>query len=173
MHTLIVGGRQIGKSTLIRRVLGEIGMPVSGFETKKEDALADGENGSPVYIYPAGGPYVQGEENLTGVCRQRCLRICSEAFDRFAPRLQAAPKGSIVLMDEIGVMESSSEAFCQAIMQVLDGDVPVIAAVKYKSTPFLEAVRNHPKCRCFTITEENRDALYDEVLAYVKAQVSL
>ena len=50
MHALIVGERGIGKSTLIRRVLKELNRPLFGFETKKEDALADEVKGSPVYI---------------------------------------------------------------------------------------------------------------------------
>ena len=171
MHTLIVGARHVGKSTLIRRVLDEIGMPVFGFETKKEDGLADEENGSPVYIYAAGEAHEQREDNLVGYCKERRFRTNTQAFDGFALRLANPPKGSIVLLDEIGFMESSSEAFCQAIMNLLDGDIPVIAAVKHNSTPFLDAVKAHPNARCFVITEENRDKLLGEVMAFVKAQV--
>ena len=53
MHTLIVGERRVGKSTLIGRVLNALDRPVYGFETKKEDSLADELRGSPVYIYDA------------------------------------------------------------------------------------------------------------------------
>lgn len=35
MHTLIVGERHVGKSTLIGRVLNALDRPVYGFETKK------------------------------------------------------------------------------------------------------------------------------------------
>lgn len=38
MHILIVGPRQVGKSTLIDKVLKAAGRPVWGFETKKEAA---------------------------------------------------------------------------------------------------------------------------------------
>ncbi|MBQ7886569.1 MAG: hypothetical protein IJ313_06710 [Clostridia bacterium] len=170
-HALIVGARHVGKSTLIRRVLDELCMPVFGFETKKEDWLADEENGSPVYIYVAGEKHEQREDNLVGYCKDRHPTTHKDTFDRFALRLVNPPKGSIVLLDEIGFMESSSEAFCQAIMSLLDGDIPVIAAVKHNSTPFLDAVKRHTNACCFTITEENRDELYGEVLDFVKAQV--
>ena len=50
---------------------------------------------------------------------------------------------------------------------------PVIAAVKDRDTAFLSSVRSHPGCRCFFITEENRDALYEEVLDFVKKQFQI
>lgn len=171
MHILIVGARHVGKSTLIGRVLAGLDRPVFGFETRKEDGLADAVNGSPVYIYDAGGPYVQCPDRLVGHCKDRHPLVYPEAFDRFAGRLCDPPPGSVVVLDEIGFMESESRPFCEAIMRLLDGDVPVIAAVKHNDTPFLQAVRRHPRCRCFAITPENRDALSGEVLAFARMQL--
>lgn len=172
MHALIVGARGVGKSTLIRRVLKELNKPLFGFETKKEDALADEVNGSPVYIYAAGEEHLQTDGNLVGHCKNKHAAAMKASFDRYAPKLMVpVPDGHIVEMDEIGFMESKSEAFCSAVMTLLDGDVPVIAAVKDKDIPFLEAVRTHPNARCFYITPENRDILYDEVLEFMKAQL--
>ena len=166
MHVLITGAPGVGKSTLIRRVLAELNRPVFGFETKKETALADGEKGSPVYIYEVGKERRQSEENLAGWCEKRQNEVYKEVFDRYASKLRAPiPKGGIIVMDEIGTMESVSEEFRTAVMALLDGDVPVIAAVKHKDTPFLHGVRNHPKGICFHLTEENREELYGEVLA--------
>ncbi len=171
-HTLIVGPRQVGKSTLIHRVLAEVDMPLFGFETKKENALAHPELGSPIYIYDAGAEHVQTEANLLGYCKNHRSNPYVEGFDRYAPRLrQPVPAGHLVLLDELGFMEARSEEFCSAVMALLDGDAPVIAAVKDKDVPFLNQVRSHPKCRCFYITEENRDALFEEVRIFVKEQL--
>lgn len=171
MHALIVGARGAGKSTLIGAVLDALGREVYGFETKKEGLLADAQRGSPVYIYEARKARVQTAENRVGFCKDRRFEAAEEAFDRFAPKLRAAvPSGGIVVMDELGFMESRAEAFCAAVLERLDGEVPVIAAVKDKDTPFLQAVRSHPKARCFFLTEENRDALAGEVLAFMQRQ---
>ena len=173
MHVLITGPRGVGKSTLIRRVIAELGCPVFGFETKKEDAPEGELRGSPVYIYPAGEEHRRSEENLVGICQNRHIATCPGAFDRFAPRLRApVPAGHIVLMDEIGTLESASQAFCSAVLTLLDGNTPVIAAVKDKSTPFLDTVKAHPNGTLFSITEENRDALFDEVLAFLRQQLT-
>lgn len=172
MHTLIVGERGVGKSTLIHRVLAELECPVAGFETKKETSLATEEKGSPVYIYDAGREHTHTAENLLGWCKNKHFDSRVEVFDRYAPKLRApVPAGSIILLDELGFMESQAEEFCAAVMELLDGDVPVIAAVKYKDTPFLQAVRSHPKAKCFWIDAQNRDELYAEVLPFVKQQL--
>ena len=170
MHALIVGARGVGKSTLIRQVLRELDYPFAGYETRKEDALADPVHGSPVYIYDAGQPHVRSRENLLGYCKDRCPEVYAEAFDRYAPKLRAVKSDGVIVMDEIGFMESASEAFCGAVLGHLDGNTPVLAAVKHNDTPFLEQVRSHPNCRCFFLTEENREEMYHQALAFLRQQ---
>lgn len=162
----------MGKSTLIGRVLDAIDRPVSGFETKKQTDLEEALRGSPIYIYDARCPRVQTPNNLVGYCKDHHFQVDTEIFDRFAEKLRKpVPAGGVVLLDEVGFMESKAEKFCAAIFDLLDGDIPVIAAVKDKDTPFLEAVRSHPKAKCFYITKENRDALYLQVLDFVRDQL--
>ena len=169
MHVLITGAPGVGKSTLIGRAVAELNRPVFGFETKKETALADGEQGSPVYIYEAGAERKQSKENLVGRCEHRQIEVYKEVFDRYAARLRVpVPEGSIVVMDEIGTMEAVSEEFRHAVLALLDGDAPVIAAVKHKDTPFLCAVRSHPNCVCLELTPENREDVYEQVLSILK-----
>jgi nucleoside-triphosphatase len=172
MHALIVGDRGVGKSTLIRRCLNELNRPVFGFETKKEERQEDPLRGCPIYIYDAGKPHCRTAGNLIGYHRERDAAAITAAFDRYAPKLmESVPEDAVVELDEVGFLEARSEAFCQAVMGLLDGANPVIAAVKNRDHPFLEAVRSHPNARCFFITAENRDALYEEVLEFMKLQL--
>ena len=172
MHALIVGDRGVGKSTLIRRVLQQLNCPVFGFETKKEEQPEDPIRGCPIYIYDAGKAHFQTPENLIGYHKERDIPAITAAFDRYAPRLMGSiVENAVVELDEIGFLEAKSDAFCQAVLHLLEGKNPVIAAVKSREHPFLDAVRNHPNARCFYITAENRDALYEEVLAFMKQQL--
>ena len=172
MHALIVGPRGVGKSTLIRRILQEQNRPVFGYETKKEEDLEDPLLGCPIYIYDAGTVHCQTAETCVGYHKGPDFDTFTAAFDRYAPKLAASvPEDAIVELDEIGFLEAKSEAFCHAVLQLLDGDRPVIAAVKDRDIPFLNQIREHPKARCFHITPENRDDLYEEVLLFMKQQL--
>ena len=172
MHTLIVGARGVGKSTLIRRVLEELNVSLCGFETKKEKNMEHPIYGDPVFIYEVGVPKQQTEENRIGYCKDRHPLMGKEIFDRYAKKLKNLPSDKdMILLDEIGFMESCSPEFCEAILALLDGDRPIIAAVKNKEFPFLEAVRSHPNCRCFVINSENRDELVEQVLEFTRQQL--
>ena len=50
------------------------------------------------------------EENLVGLCGETRGFPVKEGFDRYAPRILAPVKaGSVMIMDELGYLESSSE----------------------------------------------------------------
>ncbi len=169
MHSFIVAPPGTGKSTLIRRVLEELHPPVFGFLTRKEKDEWDEELGNPIYIYGAGRPQLRSAENLVGYCKDRRPMVYPDAFDRFAPKLwEPVPQDAVIVMDEIGFMEASSEAFCKGIFHLLDGDIPVIAAVKDKDTDFLRKIRSHPKAKCFYLTEDNRQEIFLSVLKEIK-----
>ena len=70
-------------------------------------------------------------------------------------------------MDELGFMESNASAFCFGVLSALDGDIPVLAAVKNKETAFLKAVREHKNVELHYITTQNRDMLYRELVPKV------
>lgn len=172
MHALIIGDRGVGKSTLIRRVLKELNRPVFGFETKKEEHPEDPLLGCPIYIYDAGKPRRRTPENFIGYHRQTDAAAITAAFDRYAPNLtEPICTADLVELDELGFLEAKSETFCQAVLRLLDGNRPVIAAVKDRDIPFLNAIRAHPSTRCFHITVENRDELFEEVLEFMKQQL--
>ena len=92
-------------------------------------------------------------------------------FDALGVRyLAAARPGGLIVMDELGFMEAEAEAFKQAVLHALDGDIPVLAAVKdRRDVPFLNAVSSEPKAALYTVTLENREALFAELLPIVKA----
>lgn len=154
MHILIVGKRGVGKTTLIRRLV----RPEYGFFTRKERPWPDGN--APVYLHSFTEPLSCTARNLVGLCRaQRAVKY-PEVFDTEGVRvLRKIPQGAMVVLDELGFLENDAAAFQARVKALLDGDYRVIAAVKDKVTPFLEQVRQHPRCRVYFITEENRTLL--------------
>ena len=171
-HILIVGERHVGKSTLIRRLLENTDRPVCGFITKS--LPADEAGFHPIYIHPAAQAVedrVYTPENLIGTCDTRIHNINRAAFDTYGVQyLTDLPKDGIVIMDELGFMEVSSEAFTAKVLEVLDGDIPVLAAVKTRTDiDFLNTVRAHPNAHVFTATNENWDELFDTLLPILQS----
>lgn len=168
-HILICGKKQVGKSTLVNRVIESIGRPVYGFRTK---ASEPDENGvRHVYMYPAQNvspddPDSMTTENHIGDTCGKVLDVNTEVFDRLGVSLiREAKDDGVLIMDELGFMEENARAFCDAVLDALDSDIPVLATVKDtdKNCGFLEAVRNHPRAVLLMIDEENRDELFGYV----------
>ncbi len=170
MHILIVGSNGVGKSTLIRRLLKDVPLPVYGFLTEKEAPAPIG-SAEHVYIHSVSGKRTYTQHNLVGTCTNCRSTRFPATFERAVTYLCDIPAGSIVLMDELGVMESEAHGFCAAVLECLDSDSLVIAAVRDKKSPFLVAVRAHPHSRCFFITRDNGDVLFLEVKAFMNEQL--
>lgn len=168
-HILVCGEIGAGKSTLIARLLSRSTRPVYGFVTKR---LAAGEDGfHPIYIHPAAAETrVCGETNLVGTCDRGNHRANPGVFDTLGVKYLRAAPGGLIVMDELGFMEAKAEAFVRSVFTALDGDIPVLAAVKARfDVPFLNDVRAHPRGRLCMLTRENRDELFEELLPVILA----
>ncbi len=166
-NILICGDPGVGKSTLIDRLLAADGRPVSGFRTKK---LPPGPDGiCEVILFPAADGPGSGKVRI-GRCRDRILETDPQAFETLGVRLiREARPGTVLLMDELGRMESEAPAFQQAVLEALDGPLPVLAAVKsLRNVPFLDRVRESRGSKLYRIDRENRDALTQTLLREIQ-----
>lgn len=161
-HIIINGRNGVGKSTLIRSVLERIQSPVYGVITKKEAEKANGFQ--PVYIHLYGKERQYSEENRIGMCKPGESICFPDVFDRFCDRMRF-PKNCVIVFDELGFMESDAHRFTAKVLHTLDEAPLCICAVRDKPTPFLDAVRSHPRAEVYEITEENRNELRARILA--------
>ena len=172
-HIVLCAPRKTGKTTLIKRIIQEaaapaIGspMPVYGFQTKRF-AGSDGINR--IYMFPADREQpdiVTREAHYIGSTQGRVIDVCTETFDTYGTALiRSAQPGGLLIMDEIGHMEKDASRFLQAILEALDGDISVLASVRYTagSIDYLEHIKHHPRVQLYMLTEENRDDAYAEI----------
>ncbi len=155
MNIIVCGCTGSGKSTAIKRILSGCKEPVYGFWTEK--LAADPLTGNaPVYIHGCCEQLSFAPDHQIGSCKDRCAEKRPEIFDTTGiALLENIPAGSLVLLDEIGVMESKAQRFIVRLHELLDGDYRVIAAVRDRSTPLLDAIRCHEKSLCVTAQEAN------------------
>ncbi len=167
-HILLCGERGAGKSTLIRRLLACSTRPLAGFFTERLSADETGFH--PIYLHPAGEPYRYEKANLLALCDARTHEAELAVFNGLGADCLYARPAQLIVMDELGFLEAGAERFTRAVMQALDGDVPVLAAVKARfDVPFLNAVRAHPNAVLYTVTPENREGLYQTLLPAIAA----
>lgn len=181
MYAVIVGKQGVGKSSLVNRVVKELALPLWGFFTKKGDDFSKEIGGFPVYLHQVKGGLKDGlqeedfekrEGELVAYCNNRLLQVNKEVFDNFAIRLkEPIPEGYLVMMDELGIMEKHSPDFCEAVLDVLQQPRLGVIAVKHKDSPFLNQVRTHKNCRCFNLTQENRDEVFCQVVDFIKGEL--
>ena len=185
MYAVIVGEQGVGKSSLVNRVAKELSLPVWGFFTKKGAAFSKEMGGFPVYLHqvreaPKDGVQEgefrervnEGEKHLVAYCNNRLLQVNKEVFDNFAIKLkEPVPEGHLVMMDELGIMEKNSLDFCNAVLEVLQQPRLGVIVVKHKDSPFLNQVRSHKNCRCFRLTQENREEVFCQIMDFVKGEL--
>jgi nucleoside-triphosphatase len=93
-----------------------------------------------------------------------------EAFLESLPLLDPSPR--LVIIDEIGKMECLSAKFRGLITSLLAADVAVIATIASKGGSFFDEVKGHPETILYELTENNRDALLQEITGLVRSLVS-
>ena len=169
-HILLCGERHSGKTYLTERLLRECRVPLYGFMTKIMVTREDGYH--EIYMFPAGKTDgAMTEENHVGNCNTRQRTVNLQVFDNLGVRLlREARSDGIIVMDELGFMESGSPAFCQAVLERLDGDIPVLATVKAGGVDveFLRRVRSHPKAELYMLCPERLEELYNTLLPVIQ-----
>lgn len=167
MKILICGDVQVGKSTLIKKLTADMGKAPRGYITKRIPA-PEGET-SYVYLYDIANPPERIEDSaIIKALAPDGVRDYPEVMDTLGVEyLSGIPEGELVILDEIGSLESKSPLFQKAVMEILGGNYSVLASVKAQNTDFLRAVRSHHDCELYIITPENRDGLYTQLRSLV------
>jgi len=164
LHIFLQGPRNTGKTTVIMKTLDLLSpqrpLVLGGFFTW------NGGRGDPhVYMRPARSG--KGDE----VCRLASydaakggLTANTMAFDEYGSRLLAESKGAdLIIMDELGFLESGAAVFRRAVMGALAGGVPVFGVMRLGGVPWHEAIKRHPSVTVFDVSEKNRNALPQEL----------
>ena len=176
---LITGPPGGGKTTLIQRIYDHythLGVGVAGIltreylaerervgfklldlSTREEGWLARKEGGS--------GPRIGRYNVESGDLERVCVTALLNAARRSA---------RLVLVDEIGPMEMTSETFRAALSKLFASGKPVVATLRYGSHyPEVEEARRIVDTRTIQVTPANRDSISREIIAEVDAMLGL
>jgi len=171
LRLLLEGRPGIGKTTVARRLLAllrDTGIPLGGFVT---DEIRRGGHRKGFAVQTVAGQWgVLAHVELPGPPRVGRYGVDLPAFERVAlPAMAAPPPAGVVVVDELGKMELASAAFRDAMSDLLDRDVTVVATVHVHRHPFTDALKRRPDLRVIRVTEQSRDALPERLAAELAA----
>lgn len=170
MNLLITGQPGVGKTTLIQKVVAELGRRCRGFFTREIRDDRGGRRGFEIVT-------LDGKTALLAhVDRRTPLRLGKyfvqlENIDRVVvPCLEAAiAEAELIIIDEIGKMELFSRQFQQAVLQALDAPAPVLGSITQADLPFVRRIKSRPDVELITLQLNNRQQVYGEILAKLLA----
>ena len=168
-HILLCGNRRTGRSSMIQKLTQQLHTPIYGYRTKTLHTRDDGYH--EIYMFPYGANEPAALENChIGDCNTRERVIYNEVFNTLGVKLLEAKPDGVLVMDEIGFMESQAEAFCTAVLARLNGKIPVLAAVRTSiDTPFIQKVLACGNARLVEMHPERFDEIYEELLPIVRS----
>lgn len=162
----ITGLPKAGKTTLLREIIAELkgrGLYVGGF-ISPEEKRSGKRTGFQVQDIETGRIGVLAEVDADGPKVSK-YHVDIASFETVAMMsLSEFERYDVVIIDEIGYMESKSRVFLDALDRILDSPTPLIASLnddfvgKYSSNGTV-----------FELSEGNRQEVYKDILAEIKA----
>ena len=127
-------------------------------------------------------PVFQVCESSAGIIREdnsdRAMSIVCRpsppfrAFGDFQPsprRGKSAPR--LIVVDEIGKMECISGLFRKLVKESLDSPVPFLGTIALRGTPPIERIKGRPDVKLISMSLENREGKFREVLEEVRGVI--
>lgn len=157
LHLFLTGEKQVGKSTLLQKLLALRAGPAAGFYTRKVWNVIEGT--PTVHLLRIGEQ--PSRENLLFHCGGARLGG-TEGFNTLGCAALADRTGArVIVMDELGPHEGEALDFRAAVLEILDGEIPVLGVLQEAESDFLREIASHPKVRVLRVTRENRGKLED------------
>ena len=165
---LLTGQPEIGKTTVIKRVIGRLDIrDVGGFWT--EEIREEGRRLGFAIETISGRKGVLAHIDLTDGPRVSKYRVnVKDVESIIVPELTHARESkSIIIIDEIGTMELCSKRYSEEVRRCLDTR-QVFGTIQERRHPFLDEVRSREDVSLFVLTLDNRDKLPSLLLEHIR-----
>lgn len=168
-NILLTGLPGCGKTTVIKKILSKIKNPnIMGFFT--EEIIEKKQR---------NGFRIRSLDGRTGVLAKIGLKspfkVSKYGVDIDAVEdigadaiLKGIREADIIIIDEIGKMELSSDLFKLAVLDALECNKFVLGTISLKDSDFTKQIKNRDDTIIFDVNQANRDKLVSEIQKYIK-----
>ena len=157
---LLTGPPRVGKTTLVRQVVSNLGERAGGFYTQEVRDASGRRAGFRIVTLAGEAGWLARLGRHGNHCLGKYAVDVAE-LDRLgvsAIRSALAQK-EIVVIDEIGPMELFSEAFRAVVLEALSSPTALLATIVARPHPWADGVKRTPHVQLIHVTVANRDRL--------------
>jgi len=162
--TLITGKPGVGKTTLVKKIIEQMGsVRMAGFYTAEIRS-----KGSRLGFELAG---LKGERrtlahvDIHSQHRVGRYGVDTYGFETFLDTLDLlSPDVELIVIDEIGKMELFSNRFRRLVREVLNSDKQLLATIALGGDRFISQIKQWQDVRLFEVTRDNRDQLPEAIV---------
>jgi len=170
-NILITGLPGVGKTTLVKKLIEELKQfHPAGFYTG--EIREEGTRKGFELISLDGRKELLSHADIQSPKRVGKYKVHVEGFETFLRSIPLLnPSSHLIVIDEIGKMECSSDQFKNLLKEILDSEKRVIATIAFKGGGIIEEVKKRKDVKLFEITQRNRNSILPEILREVQQDV--
>lgn len=167
-NIFLTGYNGVGKSTLVKQVINEIGVRPGGFFS-----LGRVEGQSEILIiYPADNSTDKKDGKVFAIRNNKCepWKINVNIFNKYGSRLleEGLKKRELIIMDELGRFEIKALNFQKKVFKALSDNTPVLGVIKYERNSFLKKIWDNPEVQVFWVDNDNRQEVLYRLISLIK-----
>jgi len=162
-NIFLTGDLQVGKSTIIDRVVDSLQVSIGGFKTHryyKQGQLVG------FYMISLNNDSKNKEQPFVGYCDNLSWTAVPDTFDHFGVSILEEcleQKPNLIIMDELGFFETEAYKFQKTVKKCLSSEIPVLGVLKKADTVFLNSIKERKDLILLTTTPENREDIAHKV----------
>lgn len=162
-NILITGRPGCGKTTFLMDLVKEINVPATGFLTR--EVREGGRRVGFKLVTLDGREGWLAHRSFKGPHRVGSYGVSLEALEQIGIKaLTAEEPYELVVVDEIGKMECLSPLFRRVLIQILEGERPLLGTIALKGPRFIQEIKERDDILVISLESSQKESLRERIL---------